>query len=114
MKSKKSQEAESLVPLSSQEDTGGEPSLRHDEESEVRAPLPQEALPDTWRARFRSLFRRYWQITLLFAITWLTGAFFICSRLQEPIRLRIMEQFSNFSLEADFPFSFQDPEKLQA
>jgi putative nucleotidyltransferase with HDIG domain len=114
MKSKKSQETESLVPPSFKEGSAGNGhSLRRGEERESGEAPPHEVQPGTWRARFHSLFRRYWQITLLFAIAWLTGAFFICSRLQEPIRLRIMEQFSNFSLEADFPFSFQDPEKLQ-
>ncbi len=66
------------------------------------------------RSRLRNLLRRYWHIILLFTVTWMAGAFFICSRLQNPIQLRLMEQFSTFSLTAQFPFSFQDPEKVQA
>ncbi|MDD3953309.1 MAG: HDIG domain-containing protein [Lentisphaeria bacterium] len=121
MKSSKRQEGSSsttrkldpAVAASSRKGAGsGELSTPRGEDRDSDDPPPPKPMSPE-RKRFRNLLHRYWFILLLFSITWLAGAFFICSRLQYPIQLRILEQFSNFSLTAEFPFSFQDPEKKE-
>ncbi|MFA6929861.1 MAG: HDIG domain-containing metalloprotein [Lentisphaeria bacterium] len=95
------------------ENGSGEASLASGENHDPGEP-PPERVNRSLHNWGRNYFRRSWYIIPLFSLTWLVGAFFLCSRLQDPIQLRITEQFSSFSLRADYPFSFVDPEKLQA
>ena len=123
MKSSKHQEDSSSMPqqlddtavaASSKQEVAdnGELSTPRGDERESIDPPRKHSSPE--RKCFRNLLRRYWFIFLSFGIAWLAGAYLICSRLQAPIQLKIIEQFSSFSLTAQFPFSFQDPEKIEA
>ncbi|NMA20286.1 MAG: hypothetical protein GX927_06875, partial [Lentisphaerae bacterium] len=86
-------------------------SMPHVDERDSADPPRTPSSPE--RRCLRNLLRRYWFIFLSFGITWLAGAFLICTQLQAPIQLKIIEQFPSFSLTAEFPFSFRDPEKME-
>jgi len=122
MKSSKSQEESSskkrkqvpiAAPFSEKEAVAeGKTVARNEERGNGETAQAEKDLQQE-NNRPESFFRRYWHIGVLFAGAWLIGAFFVCSPLQVPIQLRIIEQFPCFSLRASFPFVFSDPEKVE-
>ena len=60
-----------------------------------------------------SLLQQHWPQLLAFFLVWLCGAFLLCSHLQKPVQLRVLEQFAKFTLYAEFPFTCLDS-KAQA
>ncbi|NMA42333.1 MAG: HDIG domain-containing protein [Oligosphaeraceae bacterium] len=75
----------------------------------------KEAVPQVKTGFFyslRSFLLQHWPQLLAFFLVWIVGAFLLCSHLQKPVQLRMLEQFAKFTLRAEFPFTCVDTKAL--